>query len=104
MNCTGTPLSLDPDPSLVARAEEFLRTRELTLEPRRMWPPSFPERTGRIPAELQLEPGRALCVEGDGGWGQLVRAGREGGREFSPELVAAAARLIRRWNPDPFPI
>src|SRR4051794_24786943 len=102
MNCTGTPLTFAPEPSLVAAAQEFLRNRELSVQPWLQWPTGLAERKGRIPEELRLEPGRALCVENDGGWGQLVRAGRASGR-FSDELVAASARLIRRWNPNPFP-
>jgi ATP-dependent DNA helicase RecQ len=100
MNCTGTPLELTPDPGLVARAQEFLRNRELTIQPRLQWPTGLADRKGRIPEELRIEPGRALCIEHDGGWGQLVDAGRAQGR-FSDELVAASARLIRRWNPTP---
>jgi ATP-dependent DNA helicase RecQ len=102
MNCTGTPLQLERRPELVAAAQEFLRNRELTVEPRLQWPTGLADRKGRIAEELRLQPGRALCVENDGGWGQLVRTGRAEGR-FSDELVAASARLIRRWNPDPFP-
>ncbi len=102
MNCTGTPLDLRPARELVAKAEEFLRSRELVVEPRRMWPPGMPDRKGRIPEDRQLEPGRALCIENDGGWGQLVRTGRAAGT-YSDELVAASARAIRRWNPQPAP-
>ena len=31
---------------------------------------------GRIPAELQAQPGKALCVWGDAGWGGLGAAGQ----------------------------
>ena len=102
MNCTGTPLELQPSSELVAKAQEFLRNRELTIQPRLQWPTGLEDRKGRIPEELRIEPGRALCIEHDGGWGQLVDAGRRQGR-FSDELVSASARLIRRWNPDPTP-
>jgi ATP-dependent DNA helicase RecQ len=61
------------------------------------------EPKGRIPEELRLQPGRALSVLGDGGFGGLVRKGREA-VEFSEALVEAAGELIgRRWRPDPFP-
>ncbi|HXJ66235.1 MAG TPA: helicase-related protein, partial [Actinomycetota bacterium] len=101
-NCSGSPLELHPSRELVAKAEEFLRSRELVVEPRRMWPTGLPDRKGRIPEGLQLEPGRALCIENDGGWGALVRAGRTAAA-FSQELIAASARAIRRWNPQPPP-
>ena len=68
-----------------------------------MWPPAFGARKGRIPDELLLESGRALGIYNDGGWGQLVRAGKQVDGHFSEELVAASARAIGRWKPDPFP-
>jgi len=103
MNCTGTPLELRPDRALVAAAQSFLRSRELSVQPRRLWPSAFGDRTGRIPAELQAETGRALSVYNDGGWGALVRAGKHADGRFSEELIAASVRVIGRWNPQPSP-
>jgi ATP-dependent DNA helicase RecQ len=102
MNCTGAVLELQPAPELVARAQEFLRNRELAIQPRLQWPTGLATHKGRIPEDRRLEPGRALCLANDGGWGQLAATGRREGR-FSDELVAASSRLIRRWSPDPFP-
>jgi len=103
MNCTGTALELEAERDLVAAAQSFLRNRELTVQPRRMWPAAFGARKGRIPHELLLEPGRALGIFNDGGWGQLVRTGKQVDGRFSAELVAASVRAIGRWKPDPFP-
>ncbi len=58
---------------------------------------------GAIPAEERLEPGRVLCVYGDGGWGHLVREARLAGRAASSELFDAAAATIDRWRPSPSP-
>ncbi|MGH2680024.1 MAG: RecQ family ATP-dependent DNA helicase [Actinomycetota bacterium] len=103
MVCTGSSPAIELDPGVVAKAREHLRWAELLVEPRLQWPTGMGEPKGRIAAELRLQPGRALSVLGDGGFGGLVRKGREAG-EFSEALVDAAAELIgRRWRPDPFP-
>ena len=88
------------------QAVEFLRGAALSLAPRLRWPrgglPGYGVR-GVIPAELRAEPGRALAVWGDGGWGRLVRAGKNREGRFSADLVAAAAAQVARWKPTPHP-
>lgn len=103
-NCTGERPDPSVDRSTVERARRHLRNADLVLEPRKQWPPTLSEVAGRIPEELRLEPGRALSVYNDGGWGGLVRKGKLEDGAFADELVQASARLIRRrWRPDPFP-
>ena len=52
----------------------------------------------------RLEPGHALSVWGDSGWGRLVRAGKQELGRFDDQLVSAAGDLIRnRWKPAPSP-
>ena len=88
---------------VVAKAREHHRWAELLVEPRLQWPTGMGEPKGRIASEVRPQPGRALSVLGDGGFGGLVRKGREAG-ELSEALVDAAAELVgRRWRPDPFP-
>ena len=69
----------DGRPGLVREAVAFLRRTSLPIEPRKQWPagglPQY-RLTGRIPPELQAQPGKALCVWGDAGWGDLVRRGK----------------------------
>ena len=48
-------------------------------------------------------PGKALCVWGDAGWGGLVRKGKYHDSYFADDLIAACARMIREWNPQPAP-
>ena len=68
---------------------------------RMQWPSGLVEPKGRISEELRLQPGRALSVLNDGGWGGLVRKGLQAG-EFSDALIEAAAELVgKRWRPDP---
>ena len=59
--------------------------------------------SGRIAPTLQAQPGKALCVWGDAGWGGLVRQGKYRDRRFADELVEACVRLVREWNPQPAP-
>jgi ATP-dependent DNA helicase RecQ len=58
---------------------------------------------GRIPETLRAQPGKALCMWGDAGWGGLVRRGKYRERRFADELVDACVALLRQWNPRPFP-
>jgi ATP-dependent DNA helicase RecQ len=89
--------------AVVAKAREHLRWAELMVEPRLQWPSGLAEPKGRIPEELRLQPGRALSVLNDGGWGGLVRKGLDAG-ELPDALVTAAAELVgKRWRPDPPP-
>ena len=67
------------DPALVREAVAFLRRSSLPIEPRLQWPlggmPQYKIK-GKIPPALQAEPGKALCIWGDAGWGRLVRQGK----------------------------
>ena len=103
---------LPPLPSHVKQltlqeAIEFLRRTSVPIEPRLQWPggglPQYGVR-GAIPLGCHAEVGRALCVWGDAGWGKMVRAGKYQDGRFSDELVAAAARSIREWNPESPPL
>ena len=72
-NCTGTSLAVDLRAGGGASdAVEYLRSADLAIEPRKQ----LPDRS-RDPAGRRPETGRALAVWGDGGWGGLVREGRE---------------------------
>ena len=85
----------------VQEAEQFLQHFGDVIEPRRLWPagPEGPRLHGKIPEELRAEPGRALCLWGDPGLGELVRRGKQREGRFGEELVRAAAELVRRrWR------
>ena len=100
------PLPTDVNPGLVQEAIAFLRRTSLPIEPRKQWPIGGMPRyrvNGRIKPDHQAEPGRALCVWGDAGWGKLVRRGKYRDGRFSDELVTACAAIIRQWNPSPTP-
>lgn len=100
------PLSCAVNPDLVRDAIEFLRRRSLPIEPRKAWPAGgLPGCgvSGHILPELRAEPGKALCVWGDAGWGDSVRRGKYHEGRFSHDLVEACRQLVEQWSPDPRP-
>jgi ATP-dependent DNA helicase RecQ len=106
-NCQKKGFTTDTDSAGTAAAREFLRGGAIVIDPRKIWPSGlFPERTKvTILAEERIEPGRALSLYADSGWGRLVRTGKYDRDEFADELVDAAVTLIRdRWKPNPVPV
>lgn len=99
-------LPTEVSPALVREAIAFLRRTSLPIEPRKLWPaggmPQY-RTTGRIAIEHQAQPGKALCVWGDAGWGNLVRQGKYHDRRFADDLVIACVSLVRQWSPQPAP-
>ena len=100
------PLPEDVDQLLVREAEEFLCRTSLPIEPRKKWPVGGMPQYGIHTASTipyQAQPGKALCVWGDAGWGGLVRQGKYHDGHFSDDLVAACVKMIQEWNPQPSP-
>jgi ATP-dependent DNA helicase RecQ len=100
------PLPTTVDPAEAQAAVEFLCRTNLPIAPRKQWPPGGLPRynlRGNIPANQQAQPGRALSVWGDAGWGDLVRSGKYHGGRFDDRLVAASAALVNVWQPAPAP-
>ena len=95
-----------PDPVLIREAVAFLRRTSLPIDPRKQWPvggmPHY-RLKGRFDSAHQAQPGKALCIWGDAGWGSLVRQGKYRDAHFSDELVEACVVLVREWNPQPAP-
>ncbi len=93
------------DPVLVRAAVDELRRSLRPIEPRKRWV----EGTDNAPGGSTVipepnEPGIALCVAGDAGWGREIMRARGGVGRFPDGLVVAAVRAIRdRWQPQPPP-
>jgi ATP-dependent DNA helicase RecQ len=88
------------------RAIKYLQHCHYPIHTKRTWPPdAFPIYgfTGKIAPELQASEGRALCLWGDAGWGDLVQKGKYSAKRFSDELVDAALNMISEWKPNPAP-
>jgi ATP-dependent DNA helicase RecQ len=100
-------LTTEADPMLVREAIAFLRRTSLPIDARKKWPDlgGLPQYglTGRIAPELRSQPGKALCVWGDAGWGSLVRQGKYHDGRFSDDLVGAVVTMLCGWNPQPAP-
>ncbi len=100
------PLGRTVDPALLRGALAFLRRLNRPFNPRERWPsgglPKYGVQ-GLIPVEHRAEPGMALCCWGDAGWGELIRRGKYEDGAYDDELVAAAAEMFGRWNPEPAP-
>ena len=101
--CTSHTWQRQPDPITVATAQDILRGGDIVIDPRRQWPSGLGEPKGRIKAERQPVPGRALARLGDGGWNPivetLIRAADSGGDvSVPPELVTAIAAILKRWD------
>ena len=98
------PLPTGTDERLESEAIAFLRRSSLPIEPRARWPTGGMPRygvTGVIGPADRAEPGKALCVWGDAGWGGLVRQGKYRDGEFADDLVAACVNMVREWDPRP---
>jgi ATP-dependent DNA helicase RecQ len=102
-NCTGARLRVDVPVELVAEAERFLMSRPLEIVGKKQYVDPELDRRKMIPADERLEPGRALAMWGDSGWGQLAREGKRQHDHFDDRLVDALADLVREWGPDPAP-
>ena len=88
-------------PSLPA-AQAFLGRAGITVEPRRMWPTGLKAIgvSGKIPAEQQTLPGRAIGRLTDLGWGTRLRGMLTPGvpdQPATPELLAAIVEVLRQW-------
>ena len=91
---------------LVREAVAFLRRTSLPIKPRLQWPGGgmpLLHIKGKIPENLQAQPGKALCTWGDAGWGWLVKQGKYRDSRFADNLVAACVTMIHEWNPQPAP-
>jgi len=108
-NCLKKPLfSKSFSGKLLERAKRFLETGGIQIiEPRRQWPGDALIKEGwqgKIPVELQAQPGRALCIWGSGKWGELVKNGKQQTDCFDEQLVTATiALIVQQWHPEPYP-
>ena len=102
-NCTRRPWAVTLDPLTVAEAVAYIRSAAIIVEPRKRWMGAVPGLGASIPKDRLLQPGRALAIEGDGGWGSVVRRLRADDEALPDELVAAVAGLVQGWGPIPAP-
>jgi ATP-dependent DNA helicase RecQ len=104
-NCTGRPEAAEVPEASSAAARERLSRPGVTVEPRRMWPSGMKDlgvgASGKIPATLTAEPGRALGRLTDIGWGSMLRALLAEDAPDEPvtgPVVAAAIKVLAAWD------
>ena len=102
-NDGGDRLPREVDREIVHAAMTFLRRDLRPIAPRRQWAAeAVPGLSGAI--KPPNEPGIALSVYGDAGWGRDVSRARRGVAPLGRGLLLAAASTIRdRWRPEPAP-
>lgn len=105
--CLGEPLLPETySREMAVRATRYLRGQDEIIEPRKQWKSGALAQYGfygNIKNNLRAEEGRALCLWGDAGWGELVKLGKYETNEFDDRLVEATVSTIQRWQPEPFP-
>ena len=82
-----------PTAQATAAAMAFLRSRDVILEPRKMWPPGLSDRKGRIAGPQQAAPGRALARGADPGWQMVVDPLLAAPVDADPDSAEIAALL-----------
>ncbi len=104
--CGGLVLDGSAGQAAVEEANARLDRPGVTLEPRRMWPTAMGnlgiDLRGRIDADDQSQPGRAVGRLTDLGWGQQLRALLDGpDSEVPVPLRHALAEVLSAWELDP---
>ncbi len=104
-NCTGRHWPATVPEDTVAAARDRLDRPGVTIEPRRMWPSGMAglgiQVSGRIPAALSAEPGRAVGRLTDLGWGPRLRAflaAGAAGRLVPGDVMAAVVTVLAAWD------
>ena len=101
--CTGTGPPTDVSPAALESARAALGRPGVEVEPRRMWPTGMAAAgvavSGRIPAERQAAPGRALGRMSDLGWGPTLRDLLNGpDQEVPPHVFDGLVKVLAGWE------
>ncbi|MCW2946630.1 MAG: ATP-dependent helicase, RecQ family [Actinoallomurus sp.] len=102
-NCTGRHRSAEVSDASASQARDRLRRPGVEVTPRRMWPTGMKAEgiSGRIPATLQAEPGRALGRLTDIGWGNRLRGMLADGAPDEPvpgDVFDAVVKVLSSWE------
>jgi ATP-dependent DNA helicase RecQ len=104
-NCTGRHWSAEVSDTGAAQARERLRRPGVEVAPRRMWPTGMKALgialSGKIAADQQADPGRALGRLTDIGWGNRLRQMFAEGAADGPvpdEVFDAVVKVLAAWG------
>ncbi len=110
--CTGTPAPAEVSEDALAAARAFLGRPGVVVPPRKMWPTGLPAvgvpLSGRIAADEQALPGRAVGRLSDLGWGATLRdllAEAAPDQAAPARLREAVVAVLAEWarGEDPWP-
>ena len=101
--CTGAlPAGLRAQPSdeAVLQATTFLRSRDVVVEPRKMWTRGLEGLRGTIAPAHRVSEGRALAFADDPAWSEAVRLVADGAPDATcPRwVVEACTEVLARWS------
>jgi ATP-dependent DNA helicase RecQ len=101
--CTGRLLPAEVSDAALQAAQAALGRPGVEVEPRRMWPTGMAaagiDVSGRIPAGLQAESGRALGRLSDVGWGGRLREVFGGpDAEVPDDVLRAVVAVLAGWG------
>ncbi|MGG5259407.1 RecQ family ATP-dependent DNA helicase [Phycicoccus avicenniae] len=100
--CAGPWYPTDVPDTVIGAARERLTRVGVEIDPRAQWPTGMDRLgvpvKGRIAADEQLEPGRALARLSDLGWGQRLRELLREDAPASPELLRACVPVLAEWG------
>ena len=106
--CTGVPLTTEISAASLDAARAALGKPGVEVEPRRMWPTGMTSAgialSGKIPAGLQAETGRALARLSDVGWGTRLRPlltgpdGAPADAELPDDVLRAVVDVLAGWG------
>ncbi len=104
-NCTGHARPAEVSAAAAAAAQVRLRRPGVEVAPRRMWPAGMKALgiavSGRIPAEVAAEPGRAVGRLTDIGWGSRLRRMLAEGAPDEPlpdDVFGAVVQVLAGWD------
>src|SRR4051812_31574058 len=104
-NCTGKHWSTDVSDTTMSASRDELRRPGVEIEVRSMWPTGLASigipLSGRISADEQTSPGRAIGRLSDIGWGPALRRTlheHADDRGLPDELLNAAIEVLRTWG------
>src|SRR4051794_19325829 len=104
-NCTGKRWSTDVADTTMTASRDELRRPGVEIEVRSMWPTGLASigipLSGRISADEQTSPGRAIGRLSDIGWGAALRKvlhEHAEDRGLPDELLNAAIEVLRTWG------
>ena len=77
------------------KARQYLRTLDVELEPRKLWPSGLAGRKGKIAG---CGVGRALAFADDAAWSDAIAALGDGDGPVSAEIADAMVAVLSRWR------